>query len=1769
VAFFCAQAAAPDEEYLRGLHSFLSHNAHGQLLLREISNLKDGGLLSTLISSHKDVGSLQGLNSLDGLHEWAAKGSCGPLAGARSGISALPLLVIIQVGQYLRYLEFCGLTHRDFLANVGKGGLQGFCGGLATAMAISCATDETAVVQHAATALRVLIAVAAYGEAADEGRGASPTTIAIRLQYEGQAEDITQCFPGTYVSAVTGPLSVSVSGPSGLIEELLTYVRNEEQLQALIIDVRGRLHSPENSELAASLCKLCHETPSLQLPDATELQVPVRSNISGQRLTNEPLTAELITAILASKSQWHTVLVETATYLKKSGVDAPTAINFGLTDVISIDTFFDKGLRMTKTLASKLIIPLGATETLYKEFSYPENAVAIIGASARLPGARNLDEMWELLCKGEDRHEPLRLDRFNLYDSYRVSQSSDSTKARRYYGNFIDGIDQFDNAFFGINAREMVNMDPQQRMLLEAAYEAMESCGYTRTHVWSRGDPVGCFIGASFIEYLENTSAHPPAAYTAPGTIRAFLCGRLSYYFGWTGPAEVIDTACSASLVAINRAVRAIQSGECSLALSGGVNLITGINNFLDLGRAGFLSPTGQCKPFDKSGDGYCRSDGLGLVVLKSLKQAQLDGDSIMGVIVGAATNQGGLSESITSPSSDAQIKLYKSLLQQAAIQPEQVTYVEAHGTGTQVGDPLEVRSLRNVFGNSSRQHLLQIGSIKGSIGHCETAAGVAGLLKVICMLTHGAIPPQASHKVLNPKIPSLSPDRMAISTELTDWNVPFRAALVNSYGAAGSNAAILCCEAPKKADPLQDAPNVAGSKWPFILSAKSTTSLERIRNSLVDYMKKRPQLSLASVARTLSERRQRHKDFVVFEASDVEGLISSLENGDGTKPRFRHGTSRSVVLTFGGQSKQTIDLDRNLYEQSSSFRAALDSCDSILRELGYPSIFPAVFVTASIQDIVVLQAGFVAVQYAMATTWIKAGLKVDAVIGHSLGELTALAVSGKVSIRDCLKLVAARADLMKSKWGQEKGCMLAVFASVDTVRDRIAGLDLDIACYNSDTSQVVSGDKNAMAELETRLSSQSPPIRSLRIDTSHAFHSRLVDPILNQLDKVTASTEWKKPTIPIELCTETSTDPTAPYSLSHHARNPVFLVNAGRRLEQKLGPCVFLEAGMNTPIMSMMKRAVARAESHTFVSISSTDEVTGFNLITRTACTLWEACVDVTHWRFAEEDCGIEYAWLPPYQFDRTTGWLEHVDRAAVLQSQLSLGTSSNQQTKGVVGTARMIELLPNLKPADTTQRFRVLTSGVRWQQIVAAHAVRDRPLCPASLYLECVAMALDISAKNPKSTPLEFRDLAIQVPLGLSAKVVEVLVQEAGAETWKFQVMSRDTKEVLHAKGCVTLSAKTKTDTTARLFANFAGSLANDADAEKIKSRRLYNLFSRVVTYAPILRGVSDITISGTKAMANIMSPNGDSGAQESTALRTSDAVTLDSFIQVVGLLINSSEMVGEKEVMVCSGIDNSTVAQGVDLSASQSWKVYASYTAPDSSHALGDVFAYAPDGSFAASLAGCRFSKIEITKLERLLDPSSKSPSEGARQLPPQQPSVIPAPVLELKSPQPIWGDAVRQTLAVYTGLASDEMMEDAVLGDLGLDSIAAIEMAEELQSSYQILVNGPDLLNMTVKQLEDKMTTSNRNGLPARVSTLPAKVPMVSTKGLFEPVAPQHTVRQTLEVYTGLKASEIPSDSLLGDLGLDSIAAIEMAEELQTSHDICISGPDLLNLSLKEL
>lgn len=732
---------------------------------------------------------------------------------------------------------------------------------------------------------------------------------------------------------MTDPKTISVVGTVPVLAELQTYARGQGFF-VQEMHIRGKVHNPENADLAKELCDLSDRVPSLRLPSARSLQVPVRSNKTGQLLVEGSLTHEVIDTILASRCEWFTLMNELAKDLDLGGRRSHIIATFGIGDCIPLSPFHKLRLQITKldvlSFANENLST--ARESRPKaDYTFPTDAIAIVGASCRLPGANNLEELWDIVSQGISKHEELPVERVDMHGRFRASQDWKFTGKRKFYGNFVDGVDRFDHAFFGTNAKEALNMDPQQRVLLELAYQAMESSGYLRTHQREAGDGVGCFIGASFTEYLDNTCSHAPTAYTGPGTIRAFLCGKISYHFGWTGPSEVIDTACSASLVAVHRACKAIQAGECNIALAGGINLISGINNYLDLGKAGFLSSTGQCKPFDEAADGYCRADGGGLVVLKSLRQAIKENDQILGVVPAVATNQGGLSSSITIPSSSAQKKLYSTVLRQSGLTADQVTYVEAHGTGTQAGDPLEIASLRDVFGGPQRSSHLNLGSLKGNIGHSETAAGIASLLKVLSMLNHGKIPPLASHKKLNPKIPELGPDKMCIPTKVEHWDAPLRAACVNSYGAAGSNCAMLCCEGPTHGTTMTEGVNEIDDSvvYPIILSAASKESLLANAECISQYLERAvPRPNIEDLAYTLSERRKRDRYCFTTTSSEIVSLREALKmaNSDPNASSQVPSKPKSVVLAFGGQSKQNVGFEEQLYQSVPVFESTLMS---------------------------------------------------------------------------------------------------------------------------------------------------------------------------------------------------------------------------------------------------------------------------------------------------------------------------------------------------------------------------------------------------------------------------------------------------------------------------------------------------------------------------------------------------------------------------------------------------------------------------------------------------------------------------------------------------------------------------------------------------------------------------------------------------------------------------------------------------------------------------
>lgn len=1725
VAVFCPQSKAPGESYLDGLRSFLRQNSHLKGFVQDILNLTD--VWTILASTREDIADLgQGPRHIQNLADWISAGNSSKIANCMSGILSLPLLVIIQVSQYFQYLELNGKSHAQFMQQLrAGGGAQGYCGGLLPAIAIACSKDEAEVARNAAIAMRIALAIGAYGELGDDESVPGATTIVVRLKRVGQGEALIARFPGVssgitlnyilltrvlqaYISAVTDPKTISIVGPVSVLLKLQAYAR-EQGMLVNEMHIRGKVHNPENAGFSQELCQLCDRTDILRLPDATRLQVPTRSNKTGDVLTEGSLTHEIVDTILASRCEWYKLLTGLAEDLDLSGRRSHTFATFGIGDCIPLSPFHKLRIQITKVDVQSLV-----TQSMRKVqvngvrgFQYPKDAVAVIGASCRLPGANSLEELWDLISSGASTHTEFPSDRFDLHGSFRASQDRKFIDKRKFYGNFISNADNFDHAFFGTNPKEAMNMDPQQRVLLELAYQAMESSGYLHSHQRESGDPIGCFIGASFAEYLDNTNAHAPTAYTSTGTIRAFLCGKISYYFGWSGPSEVIDTACSSSLVAINRACKAVQTGECTMALSGGVNIMTGINNFLDLAKAGFLSPTGQCKPFDQAADGYCRSEGGGLVVLKLLSQALSDGDQILGVIPGTATNQGGLSASITIPHSESQAKLFRIILRQAGMTPDQVSYVETHGTGTQAGDPLEIESVREVFGDGDRTNLLNVGSLKGNIGHAETAAGVASLLKILTMIQNAGIPPQASYRSLNPKIPALDKDKMTISTERTPWEADFLAASVNSYGAAGSNAALICCEHPsQRLDESNQLKNELS--YPIVISASSRASLDLNVENLGRYLEKAtPNPNLGDVAFTLSRKRKFHRHVFVTSATDVKAIAQSLKS-NAQKTLETPQTPKRVVLAFGGQTKRTVGMSKSLYESYPQLRSHIDECDRIVVDLGYLSLLPSIFQLEPLTSVVALQCGTFAMQYACAKCWIDAGLRVDALIGHSFGELTALTVSGVLSLRDGLKLIACRASLMETKWGAEKGTMFVVHSTRETVQEVLSTInvdavkpDIEIACYNAPTSQVIVGSAAAIDRTEKllRTDARFSGIRTQRLDVTHGFHSKFTEDIVEDLDRYSASLTYCEPEIPIETCTVRNNDTISATRPSLHAREPVHFSDAIQRIENRLGSCVWLEAGMDSPIIPMIKRASATPESHSFQAMKLSDSRTPLTTICDVTTNLWSEGISVVYWSFISSKHNIfNQIWLPPYQFQPTKHWLKNVDRAIEVQKNGIENNGVEVKSKAPEPRPTLVRTKIGMSKEDRIKEFRISLEAERFVKIVSGHAVRQKPLCPASMYMECAAMGVQLLQEHMEMGTLRFSNLTFQAALGVDPTREAVLTLEnmASGHGWSFVIKSSgsNSRYSTHAKGEIWLTVPPEFKTYERLIADRIDELKTNPFTEKLMSNRAYGLFSRVVHYADFLQGISHITLYKNEAIADIdLSKDAEVDFDQSTTTQYCETVSIDTFIQVVGLLINSSDLVSSEEVYVATGVDNASMSPACDFHKEKSWTVYAKFTRTGESQAAGDIFVMTRDGVLAMVITGAQFTKLLISKLERFLD------SANAKTAPePIQSKALPSKAstetlvngtdssesdvplssspssgnLQASSQNAERRQTIFRILSDTCGAPVDSITGKPTLQELGVDSLSAVELKGDLEDAFEIEIEDDRFtLDSTVQEILD--------------------------------------------------------------------------------------------------
>ncbi|HEX4939366.1 MAG TPA: beta-ketoacyl synthase N-terminal-like domain-containing protein, partial [Candidatus Kapabacteria bacterium] len=834
----------------------------------------------------------------------------------------------------------------------------------------------------------------------------------------------------------------------------------------------------------------------------------------------------------------------------------------------------------------------------------------------------------------------------------------------------IDELESFDARFFGIAPREIESMEPQQRLVLEHAWTALENAGYSPAAM--NGTRTGVFVGVGANEYIRAcaTGAREEDIMFIPtGNALNVIAGRVAFNLGLQGPCMTIDTACSSSAVATHLACQSLRNGECEMALASGVNAMVMPETFVALSKAHMLSKEGRCKTFDESADGYVRGEGVGVLVLKRLSDAERDGDNIIAVIKGSAINQDGRSSSLTAPNGPQQQAVIRAALANAGLKAEEVDWVETHGTATPLGDPIEVQSLEAVYcGHRSAENPLIISSVKTNIGHLESAAGVSSIMKAALSLQHGVIPKHLHFNKFNPHI-AVDQSKFFIPTEKMEWKggEKKRRVGISSFGFSGTNVHMILEEAPVRKEVINATER---NSHVLTFSAKSEASLNGLAKRYAEFLESdllnsKP-AAFADVAFTANTARAQFEfraAVVANDAASAADKLKQLAEGHTSVGAFR-GEAKPVTGTawlFTGQGSQYAGMAKELYDTNPAFKQKLDACEKLFEAETAESLLGILWgdQTAEIDNTRYTQPAIFALEYALASHWQSLGLKPTVMVGHSVGEYAAAVIAGIMSLDDAMKLIVARGKLMVELC--EKGDMAAVLTTQDKVEEIIAGNSaVQLAACNAPGNTVVSGTADGIKAVLQKASSLDVDARLLTV--SHAFHSNMMQPMLDAFRKVAESISYKPATLSIVSTVSGRANQgemsTAGYWVEH-VKRPVLFVNAVKELPAlKVNVC--LEVGPGATLTSLAQQTLGQ-DGFTFVHSlrAKQDASRQFNLA---AAQLYSRGVDI-NWKGFDAPYARQRVAAPAYAFDRKRYWLGDNDNGMV-----SAGGNMGQVTENVL---------------------------------------------------------------------------------------------------------------------------------------------------------------------------------------------------------------------------------------------------------------------------------------------------------------------------------------------------------------------------------------------------------------------------------------------------------------------------------------------------------------------
>ena len=998
--------------------------------------------------------------------------------------------------------------------------------------------------------------------------------------------------------------------------------------------------------------------------------------------------------------------------------------------------------------------------------------IAIIGVGCRIPGGANdPDEFWRLLHEGRSGVREIASDRWDS-DAYYDPNPDAPGKIATRFGGFLDQVDRFEPLFFGIAPREALTMDPQQRLLLEVSWEALEHAGQSPVRLGHTR--TGVYIGICSNDYaqllLDAGNPELVDMYYASGIGHSVASGRLSYVLGLQGPSISVDTACSSSLVAIHLACQGLRNRECRLALAGGVNVILSPQLFSALSRARMLAADGKCKTFDAAADGFVRGEGCGVIVLKCLEDAIADGDRILALIRGSAVNQDGPSSGLTAPNGPSQESVIRDALANAAVNPLDVSYVEAHGTGTSLGDPIEVQALGAVFGPGREVATpLLIGSLKTNVGHLEAAAGVSSLIKVVLSLQHREIPQHLHFQQPSPHIPwSRLPVRVA--SERQPW-LPLhgkRIAGVSSFGFSGTNAHVILEEAPIVS------PKTSSDERPLhllTLSARTEPALSRLIERYALRIETDEQVVLADLCHTANVGRAHLGHRLALTGADAEAMAGKLRESRSDKPSpgvvrgCCEETDRpKIAFLFTGQGSQYIGMGRRLYETSPTFARALNRCGAALRDRLDRSLLDVLYprdgASSPLDETQFTQPALFAIEYALSELWRSWGVQPTFVLGHSVGEYVAACVAGVFSVEDGLTLTAERGRLMQAQ--PSGGRMAAVMAPVEVVREALkpVAARVSIAALNGPRQTVISGPDKDVKALLAQFSAADVKFRELVV--SHAFHSPLMDPVLEPFEHAAAKVSFGAPRLRLVSNltgrVTSAVQMTQPAYWRRHIRETVQYAASMQTLADA-GCTVFLEIGPN-PVLLGLGRSCIEPEGALWLA-SMRSERDNWAELLASLSQLYVHGVDVD-WAGFDRDYPRHKVSLPLYPFQRERYFVDkEIQRPERPETAQALHPLAE----------RLIDS-PSLKDIVFETSLSAASHG-----FVEDHRVFGRIIFPATAYLESVRAAarLGLGGEN-----WAIENMVIGEALALDdteTKRLQVILSRTGDGAARFQVFSTGT--------------------------------------------------------------------------------------------------------------------------------------------------------------------------------------------------------------------------------------------------------------------------------------------------------------------------------------------------------------------------------------------------------